>query len=89
MDDGEGACSPTTPRPMATPKDYRYAPAARLHQVRTLLASSGGASVYDLAERFGVSVRTANRYLRALQEAGEHGSKVSGWVSVTAGTLAP
>jgi predicted DNA-binding transcriptional regulator YafY len=50
----------------------RYAPAARLHQVRTLLASSGGASVYDIAERFGVSVRTANRYLRALQDAGEH-----------------
>lgn len=53
-----------------TPTD-RYAPASRLQSLRTLLASSGGVSVYDIAERFGVSVRTAIRYLRALESAGE------------------
>jgi len=36
-----------------------------------LLDSSGGVTVYDIAERFGVSVRTAIRYLRALEAAGE------------------
>lgn len=48
-----------------------YAPARRLHEVRALLNGATGASVYDLAERFGVSVRTALRYLEALREAGE------------------
>jgi predicted DNA-binding transcriptional regulator YafY len=49
----------------------RYAPARRLTEVRGLLNSGEGASVYDIAERFGVSVRTAIRYIRALQVAGE------------------
>lgn len=49
----------------------RYAPARRLGEVRALLNSGEGASVYDIAERFRVSVRTAIRYLRALQTAGE------------------
>lgn len=49
----------------------RYAPARRLHEVRALLNSSGGASVYDIAERFEVSVRTAFRYIRALEASGE------------------
>jgi predicted DNA-binding transcriptional regulator YafY len=49
----------------------RYAPARRLAEVRGVLNSGEGASVYDLAERFAVSVRTAIRYLRALQVAGE------------------
>ena len=49
----------------------RYAPARRLAEVRGLLNSGEGASVYDIAERFGVSVRTAIRYIRALQVAGE------------------
>ena len=49
----------------------RYAPARRLAEVRGLLNSGEGASVYDIAERFAVSVRTAIRYLRALQVAGE------------------
>lgn len=48
-----------------------YAPARRLYEVRALLDSSGGASVYDIAERFGVSVRTALRYLEALRAADE------------------
>jgi predicted DNA-binding transcriptional regulator YafY len=49
----------------------RYAPSRRLDDVRTLLNTGEGASVYDIAERFDVSVRTAIRYLRALQIAGE------------------
>jgi predicted DNA-binding transcriptional regulator YafY len=49
----------------------RYAPARRLTEVRGLLNSGEGASVYDIAERFAVSVRTAIRYIRALQVAGE------------------
>lgn len=52
-------------------RSLRYGPARRLHEVRTLLDSSGGVSVYDIAERFRVSVRTAIRYLRALEAAGE------------------
>jgi predicted DNA-binding transcriptional regulator YafY len=39
--------------------------------VRALLDSATGASVYDIAERFSVSVRTALRYLEALRAAGE------------------
>src|SRR5437764_3523898 len=49
----------------------RYAPARSLAEVRGLLNSGEGASVYDIAERFAVSVRTAIRYIRALQVAGE------------------
>ena len=53
------------------PRAERYAPARRLTEVRGLLNSGEGASVYDIAERFAVSVRTAIRYIRALQSAGE------------------
>ena len=49
----------------------RYAPAARLHQLRTLLDGAEGVSIYDVAERFGVNPRTALRYLQALGRAGE------------------
>ncbi len=49
----------------------RYGPAQRLHQLKTILGATGGVTVYDIAERFGVSVRTAIRYLRALELAGE------------------
>ena len=49
----------------------RYAPARRLHELKALLNSSGGVTVYDIAERLGVSTKTATRYLRALDEAGE------------------
>ena len=49
----------------------RYSAAIRLNAVRDLLNSAGGATVYDIAERFKVSVRTANRYLRALEDAGD------------------
>src|SRR3569623_2567357 len=48
-----------------------YAPAIRLQSVRALLDGRGGATVYDLAERFGVSVRTALRYLEAGRASGE------------------
>ncbi len=49
----------------------RYSPARRLHELKTLLDTSGGVSVYEIAERLHVSVRTAIRYLRALDAAGE------------------
>lgn len=49
----------------------RYAPASRLHQVKALLNSGAGVSVYDIAERLECSVRTAIRYLDALELAGE------------------
>src|SRR6266700_2991610 len=48
-----------------------YAPAARLHEVRALLDRAEGTSIYDIAERFGQSPRTALRYIQALQRAGE------------------
>jgi proteasome accessory factor B len=49
----------------------RYAPAARLHQLRTMLDAAEGVTIYDVAERFGVSARTALRYMQALARAGE------------------
>ena len=57
-------------RPQGRP-DGPYGPAVRLAGVRALLDSATGASVYDIAERFGVSVRTALRYLEALRAAGD------------------
>lgn len=60
-----------SPPPTANRADAPYAPAVRLAGVRALLDSATGASVYDIAERFGVSVRTALRYLEALRAAGE------------------
>lgn len=52
-------------------RKVRYFPSIRLAAVRNLLNSSGGATVYDIAERLDVSVRTAHRYLTALEESGE------------------
>jgi predicted DNA-binding transcriptional regulator YafY len=49
----------------------RYAPAARLQEVRALVDSAAGASIYDIAERFEVNPRTALRYIQALQRVGE------------------
>ncbi|HLK91382.1 MAG TPA: WYL domain-containing protein [Polyangia bacterium] len=49
----------------------RYAPAARLHELRTMLDGAEGVSIYDVAERFAVNPRTALRYLQALARAGE------------------
>lgn len=46
-----------------------YSPARRLLEAKALL--NQGVSVYDVAERLKVSVRTAKRYLRALQIADE------------------
>jgi predicted DNA-binding transcriptional regulator YafY len=53
------------------PHPSAYAPARRLHEVKLLLDSAAGVSVYDVAERLEVSVRTALRYLEALKRAGE------------------
>jgi predicted DNA-binding transcriptional regulator YafY len=47
----------------------RYAPAARLLQIRTILTN--GATLDDLAERLGVAKRTAKRCLEALEASGE------------------
>jgi predicted DNA-binding transcriptional regulator YafY len=48
----------------------RYAPARRLHELKAILAR-GGVTVYEIAERLNVSVRSAIRYLRALEAAGD------------------
>ena len=63
--------TPHPRRPAASKRAERYAPARRLGEVRALLNTGEGASVYDIAERFRVSVRTAIRYIRALQVSGE------------------
>src|SRR5262249_27746021 len=57
------------PRPAAAVT--RYAPASRLHGLRAMLDSAEGVSIYDVAERFRVNPRTALRYIRPLQRAGE------------------
>jgi proteasome accessory factor B len=49
----------------------RYAPARRLYELRALLNATGGATIYEVAERLEVSPRTAIRYLDALRHAGE------------------
>ncbi len=49
----------------------RYAPARRLELLRGVLNATGGATVYEIAERLEISVRTALRYLKAMEEAGE------------------
>lgn len=49
----------------------RYSPSRRFEEVKALLNSSGGVTVYEISERLGISVRTAIRYLRALEELGE------------------
>jgi len=48
-----------------------YEPSRRLQELRTYLRSSGGATVYDIADRLHVCVRTSIRYLGALESAGE------------------
>jgi predicted DNA-binding transcriptional regulator YafY len=54
------------------PKTFgRYSPSRRFDEVRSLLNSTGGATIYEIAERLGISVRTAIRYLRALEQSGE------------------
>lgn len=65
--------SPRTPTKTAKidPSGGAYAPASRLLAVRAMLATAGGASAYDVAERFSVSLPTARRYFAALEAAGE------------------
>ncbi len=52
------------------PKRPNYAPSQRLTSVRDLLHSTGGLSVYEIAERLEVNVMTARRYVRALEDLG-------------------
>lgn len=54
------------PKRKRKPVPASYAPARRLNLVRAMLNTPDGASVYDIADRFRVSVRTAKRYLAAL-----------------------
>src|SRR5262245_43849963 len=65
--------NPVVAREMKTKKRDRgpYSPSVRFAGVRAMLDSATGASIYDIAERFGVSVRTAQRYLEALRNGGE------------------
>src|ERR1044071_8362069 len=65
--------SPITQRATQAARRARgpYSPAVRFAGVRAMLDSASGASVYDIAERFAVSVRTAQLYLEALRAAGE------------------
>lgn len=49
----------------------RHSPARRIEDVRSLIETTGGATIYDIAERLGCSVRSAHRYLRSLEETGE------------------
>jgi len=51
-------------------KRTNYAPSQRLTSVRDLLHSTGGLSVYEIAERLDVNVMTARRYIRALEDLG-------------------
>lgn len=56
---------------MAVRAHGRYSPARRLNEVKALLNSSSGLTIYDISERLHVSERTAIRYLRALEDAKE------------------
>ena len=49
----------------------RLSPAIRMAEVRAILNTAEGASIYDLAERLGVTDKTARRYITALERAGE------------------
>lgn len=49
----------------------RYSPTRRFEELRALLNSTGGATIYEISERLGISVRTAIRYLKALEDSGE------------------
>ncbi len=61
-----------TPKHRVRPKESeRYAPARRLYELRAFLNSSGGATVYEVADRLGTSVRTAIRYVETLRRSGE------------------
>ena len=51
--------------------ESRYALASRLHELEAALAATGGLTIYEIAERFEVSTRTALRYVQALRNAGE------------------
>ena len=54
-----------------TKQSGRLSPAIRMAEVRAILNTAEGASIYDLAERLGISDKTARRYLTALERAGE------------------
>ena len=49
----------------------RHSPAIRMRRLRTILNSPRGATADEIADKLGVSRRTAIRYLRSLEAAGE------------------
>lgn len=61
----------STPPPSREVSRGRFARQRGLEEVRAVLLSTGGATVYELAERLGVSVRTVIRYLQALEASGD------------------
>lgn len=61
----------TTPPPSQNAPRGRFARQRGLDEVRAVLLSTGGATVYELSERLGVSVRTVIRYLKSLEESGD------------------
>jgi proteasome accessory factor B len=71
-----GASAKTTKRPTrsarpAKAESIRFAPAARLLEARTLLASPRGATLEELQERLACGRHTAMRTVRALEAMGE------------------
>ncbi len=49
----------------------RHSPAIRLAEVRAILNTGEGESVYGLADRLGVSVKSARRYIVAIERSGD------------------
>lgn len=49
----------------------RHSPAIRMHRLRTILSSARGATADEIADKLGVNRRTAIRYLRSIEAAGE------------------
>ena len=48
----------------------RHAPAQRLMQLRGLFLAGNGLTVYDIADRLGITIRSAARYLESLKATG-------------------
>ena len=62
-----------SPRKTKTSREVarRFAPARRFTELRAILESTGGASIYEIGERLGVEPRTVKRYLVEMQAAHE------------------
>ena len=49
----------------------RHSPVIRLAELRAILHAGEGVSVYDIAKRLEVTVKSSRRYLAALERSGE------------------